>query len=107
MHTACVVLLGRDEDLGDGVPPVVRALAEVSEPVEAAVHVDEALPGGALHVSAIGMAPGAGDGGAELVVFLGPCPSARGRERGGEKGGGEWEVGRVGASVTRERRGQS
>ncbi len=72
-------LLGLDEDLGHGVPPVVGALAEVSDPMEATVHVDDAFPR-AVPVAAVGGARGTGDGGAELVVFLGSC-------RGGGGGG--------------------
>lgn len=66
-------LLGSDEDLGHRVPPVVGRLPEVTDSVEATVHVDEALSRGVLDVVAVGGACRAGHGVAELVVDLGPC----------------------------------
>lgn len=60
-----------DEDLGDGVPPVVYAPGEVPLAVDAAVDVDEALPGGSLLVAGVHLTRRAGHVGAQLVVGLG------------------------------------
>ena len=60
-----------DEDLGDGVPPVVGAGGDVRLAVDATVDVDEFLSGCILRVAGVGLACRAGHVGAQLVVGLG------------------------------------